>query len=68
MVARYIVFVAPQEWENDMVRIKDLRADYTDKDEEKQIDVKISDLRTHMAEVRAHVTDCPRRGQLAWDR
>ena len=27
-----------------MVRIKDLRADYTDNDEEKQIDVKISDL------------------------
>jgi len=42
--ARYIVFVAPQEWENDMVRIKDLRADYTDKDEEKQLDVKLSDL------------------------
>jgi histidyl-tRNA synthetase len=27
-----------------MVRIKDLRADYTDKDEEKQLDVKLSDL------------------------
>jgi len=42
--ARYIVFVAPSEWENDMVRIKDLRADYTENDEEKQLDVKISDL------------------------
>ena len=42
--ARYIVFVAPSEWENDMVRIKDLRADYTENDDEKQLDVKISDL------------------------
>ena len=52
--ARYIVFVAPQEWENDMVRIKDLRADYTDKDEEKQIDVKISDLGRALEVLRAH--------------
>ena len=42
--ARYIVFVAPQEWENGMVRIKDLRAEYTDKEDEKQLDVKLSDL------------------------
>ena len=42
--ARYIVFVAPQEWENGMVRIKDLRADYTEKEEEKQIDVSLNDL------------------------
>ena len=52
--ARYIVFVAPQEWENDMVRIKDLRADYTDNDEEKQIDVKISDLGRALEVLRAH--------------
>ena len=52
--ARYSVFVAPQEWENDMVRIKDLRADYTDNDEEKQIDVKISDLGRALEVLRAH--------------
>ena len=42
--ARYIVFVAPAEWENDTVRVKDLRAEYTESEEEKQLDVKVSDL------------------------
>lgn len=52
--ARYIVFVAPQEWENGMVRIKDLRADYTDKDEEKQIDIKLEDLGRALEILSAH--------------
>jgi len=52
--ARYIVFVAPQEWENGMVRIKDLRADYTEKDEEKQIDIKLEDLGRALEILSAH--------------
>ena len=42
--ARYIVFVAPSEWEKGTVRIKDLRLGEETPDEEKQIDVKLEDL------------------------
>ena len=43
--ARYVVFVAPSEWENGSVRIKDLRAEeYAEEDEDKQVDVKFEDL------------------------
>jgi histidyl-tRNA synthetase len=43
--ARYVVFVAPSEWENGSVRIKDLRAEeYAEEDEDKQVDVKLEDL------------------------
>jgi histidyl-tRNA synthetase len=43
--ARYVVFVAPSEWENGCVRIKDLRAEeYAEEDEDKQVDVKFEDL------------------------
>lgn len=43
--ARYVVFVAPSEWENGCVRIKDLRAEeYAEDDADKQVDVKIEDL------------------------
>jgi len=43
--ARYIVFVAPSEWENGCVRIKDLRADaYAAEESDKQVDVKLEDL------------------------
>ena len=42
--ARYIVFVAPSEWERGEVRIKDLRLGEDVPDEEKQIDVKIDEL------------------------
>ena len=37
--ARYMVFVAPQEWEGGKVRIKDLRLGEDVPDEEKQLDV-----------------------------
>ena len=43
--ARYVVFVAPSEWENGCVRIKDLRAEeYAEEDADKQVDVKFEDL------------------------
>jgi histidyl-tRNA synthetase len=42
--ARYIVFVAPAEWEKGTVRVKDLRLGEETPDEEKQIDVKLEDL------------------------
>ena len=42
--ARYMVFVAPQEWEAGKVRIKDLRLGEDVPDEEKQIDVALDDL------------------------
>mgnify|MGYP000152368792 FL=1 len=42
--ARFIVFVAPNEWSEGMVRIKDLRLGEDVPDDEKQIDVKIGDL------------------------
>ena len=42
--AQYIVFVAPFEWENGMVRIKDLRME-TEVEEDKQCDVKLADLK-----------------------
>jgi len=42
--ARYIVFVAPSEWERGMVRIKDLRLGEETPEEEKQLDVALGDL------------------------
>ena len=42
--ARYMVFVAPSEWEAGKVRIKDLRLGEDVPDEEKQIDVALDDL------------------------
>jgi histidyl-tRNA synthetase len=42
--ARYMVFVAPQEWEAGKVRIKDLRLGEDVPDEEKQLDVALDDL------------------------
>ena len=42
--ARFIAFVAPSEWERGEVRIKDLRLGEDVPDEEKQIDVKVTDL------------------------
>ena len=45
MKRRYVVFVAPSEWENGCVRIKDLRAEeYAEEDADKQVDVKFEDL------------------------
>jgi histidyl-tRNA synthetase len=41
---RRIAFVAPDEWENGMVRIKDLRADIDAPDDVKQRDVPLDDL------------------------
>lgn len=41
---RRIAFVAPDEWENGMVRIKDLRADFDAPDDVKQRDVPLDDL------------------------
>ena len=44
-LARYVVFVAPSEWENGCVRIKDLRAEeYAEEDADKQVDAEIQDL------------------------
>ena len=42
--ARYIVFVAPSEWERGMVRIKDLRLGEETPEEEKQLDVALGGL------------------------
>ena len=51
--ARYVVFVAPSEWENGCVRIKDLRAEeYAEDDADKQVDVKIEDLWNALEQMR----------------
>ena len=51
--ARYVVFVAPSEWENGCVRIKDLRAEeYAEDDADKQVDVKIEDLCNALEQMR----------------
>ena len=42
--ARYIVFVAPSEWEQGKVRIKDLRLGEETEESEKQLDVALEDL------------------------
>lgn len=42
--ARYIVFVAPSEWEQGKVRVKDLRLGEETEENEKQLDVTLEDL------------------------
>ena len=42
--ARYIVFVAPSEWEQGKVRIKDLRLGEETEEADKQLDVAVADL------------------------
>jgi histidyl-tRNA synthetase len=42
--ARYIVFVAPIEWAQGKVRVKDLRLGEECAEEDKQLDVAVADL------------------------